>query len=107
MVSGNVRRNNLRDRRALMPPRSGYAAADRCAVDRQQDHRTDDGADEAGPLARLIPTDRLTEPGRDQGTGDAEQDSDDETSGIATGHEQLGDDSGQQADDDGSDDRQH
>src|SRR5690242_16688593 len=69
-------------------------------VDRQDNHGPDDRADETGPLPRLIPADGLAEIGRDKRSGDAEQCGDDEPARVSARCDQLGDEAGQEPDDD-------
>src|SRR4051794_25318408 len=81
----------------------GTAAEDR-VVDHQDDDGADHRADETGALVRPIPADRLAEPARDERADDAEYGGYDEPAGIAPRGEELGDEPGEKADDDHSDD---
>src|SRR5262245_50356261 len=81
------------------------AGAANQAVEKQDDHRPDHGAEKARRLARLVPAGGLAEPGGDEGADDAEQRGDDEAARVAARHEQLGDDAGEQANDDNAQNR--
>ena len=80
------------------------ATADHCSIDREQDHRTDDGHDDSGAIASLVPTNRVSQPTGDKCASNAEQDGDDEAARILAWHQQLGEESHNQTEDDGADD---
>src|SRR5580765_2385108 len=69
-------------------------------IDSEENQRADHGANKSGALSRLVPADRLTEIGSNQGAYDAEQCGDDEASWVAARHDDLGHESGEEADDD-------
>ena len=76
-----------------VPVRDAGAGSDRAAddgaIDHQDQHRADNGTDEAGSLALPIPADALSEPGREDRADDPEQRRDDEPARPAD--EPLGD----------------
>src|SRR4029079_11389509 len=71
------------------------------------DHCADDRTDEAGAFAGRVPADLLAEPGGNERADDAQNGGEDETARfVLAGRNQLGDDTGNEADDDGPDDAQ-
>src|SRR5262245_36417954 len=87
------------DERRFVPP---HAPGDH-APDEQHDHRPDHRAEQPGTLAGAVPTDGLAEVRRHQGADDAQDRGHDEPARLVpvTRHEELGDDTGHEADDDG------
>ena len=78
-------------RRWRISTRLGALAEDH-PVDQEKDHRADNRENESGGLAFLIPTHRPPEEGSEERAGDAEQNGDNATTGIPSGHEELRDD---------------
>src|SRR5215467_4141088 len=67
-------------------------------VNRQQQHRTRDRHQEAGLVALVIPADERAEVGGHDRSRDSEQHGHDDSAGVAPGHDQLGNRSGEQTD---------
>ena len=65
------------------------ASADQ-VIDAQEDDGSDQGHDESRGLSFLIKSDGATEPGSDQGSGDADEDGDDESARIFARHDEFG-----------------
>src|SRR5690606_21668186 len=84
-------------------PSSGRSSPDQ-PVGGKDDDRTDHGADETCRFSLVVPADRLAKPGGEKGAGNAEDGRDDEAAGVLARHQQLCNDSGQQADDNGPND---
>src|ERR1700741_4207752 len=91
----------LADRRRALACR---ASSHRDPIESENDQSAHDGADEARRLAFAIPTDSLTEPGRQKGAANAEQHRDDEAGRVTARHQEARDQAGEEADDEGSDD---
>src|SRR5262249_26301075 len=71
------------------------------AVEKEEDHRADEPADEARAHSGAIPPDGLTEIRRDERADDTQDGCEDESLGfIVAGHHELGDDSGEEANND-------
>src|SRR5215471_14569035 len=70
-------------------------------IDSEQNECADHGADKPRALARLIPADGLTEISGNQGPYDAEYCCDDEAFRVAARHDDLGNEAGEEADDNG------
>lgn len=68
-------------------------------VNQQQENCSHHGGDEPRWIPHLIPAQRPPQKSGDKRTGDPEQDGDDETTRILAGHEELGDDPDNEADD--------
>src|SRR5262245_41270658 len=77
------------------------------AIHQQDDDGADDRGDESCVLARLVDAQELSEIGGDEGAADANQRSHDESARIAAGHEELGNQPDDGADEDDSDEVQH
>ena len=69
-------------------------------IEKKQDECADDGADKSRPLADMIPTDRLSQIGRQERTRDAEQGGYDQSAWITARHQKFGNPARAKADDD-------
>src|SRR5690349_10738207 len=86
----------------LFPERAASAlrpAANDQAIDDQDDDRADDGGDEAGTFTGAVPPDGVPDPAGDERARDAQQYSDDAPARVAPGHQELGDQACDSADD--------
>src|SRR5690606_15392992 len=84
-------------------PSSGRSSPDQ-PIGGKDDDRADHGADETCRFSLGVPADRLAKPGGEKSAGNAEDGRDDEAAGVLARHQQLCNDSGQQADDNGPND---
>src|SRR6187455_576735 len=74
------------------------------APDHEHDDRADNRTDEAGALSGLVPAEGLPQIGGDERADHAENGGQDEAGRlIVARHQELGDDAGEEADDDGPD----
>src|SRR5688572_20979560 len=73
-------------------------------VDQEDEERPDDGGDEPGRFAFLIPADLLADEPRQQGSGDAQEDGHDASARVSSRHEQFGNSAGDQPDYDPAED---
>src|SRR5436189_35638 len=81
-------------------PLSAPPAHDK-AVEEEKDHRADDGADEARTLSRVIPSDGLSEVGRNKCANDSQDSGEDKSLRLVVArHDKLGDNAGDEANDD-------
>src|SRR5438477_11526415 len=75
-------------------------------VDPEQDQRADDrGYDPGAAARRVVPAESPTQEAGDQGAGDAEQHGDDDAAGILPRHDELGQRTNHQPNDECPDDR--
>src|SRR5881394_1946528 len=81
-------------------PLSAAPAHDK-AVEEEKDHRADDGADEASAVSRVIPPDGLPEVGGNKCANDSQDCGEDKSLRlVVAGHDKLGDNAGDEANDD-------
>src|SRR5215213_714083 len=82
----------------------GASPADE-APDEQHNDRTDHGADESCAFSRRVPAERLAQIARDDRADDSKNGGENETARfILAGHDEFGDDAGEEPDDDRPDD---
>src|SRR5258705_6744061 len=86
--------------RPILAPLSAAPAHDK-AVEEEKDHRADDAADEASALSRVIPPDGLPEVGGNKCANDSQDGGEDKSLRLVVArHDKLGDNAGDEANDD-------
>src|ERR1700737_1638010 len=101
---------SLVDRGGGLPARSCVMGpsgrpAENGSIERQNDHRADDGADKASTLTRPVPADLLPEPSSENRADDAEQGGHDKP--MRSGAEPPGDQARQKPDNDDPEPMKH